>query len=86
MPGVHIAHRLRPDDEGLRLAVVLVFNDEKISTHEVLLMLMDKRVSASKKIQTVLGGIAGPDFFGLSWLFAISKRLLCAVCVPLFPL
>ena len=59
MPGVHIAHRLRPDDEGLRLAVELVFNDEKISVHEVLLMLMDKRVSASKKIQNVFGVIAG---------------------------
>jgi hypothetical protein len=53
MPSISITHRLCPDDEGFRLPMELVFNDEKISVHEILLMLMDKRVGAPKKIQNV---------------------------------
>jgi hypothetical protein len=57
---VRVAHFFRPDDERLRLSVELVLDDEKVSgVHEALLMLIDKGVSASKKIQSVCAACAG---------------------------
>lgn len=50
----------------------LVLNDEKISVHEILLMLMDKRVGVPEKIQTVDRAIVGPRVLGA---FRVSTRL-----------
>jgi hypothetical protein len=57
---VRVAHFFRADDEGLRLSMERVFDDEKVSAvHEALLMLIDKGVSASKKIQSVCAACSG---------------------------